>query len=79
LYFYTNLRCDMIPHRMFPKEISDFYIENNCYLVWFNDTDNPELIALQDILAHKKMKILFQFSNGTIYVTANPVVPADLR
>jgi hypothetical protein len=70
LYFFTGLRCDMIPHKVFRQEIDEFYIENNCYLVWFDDSENDELITKQDILSHKKMIALYRFNNGTIYVTA---------
>jgi hypothetical protein len=69
LYFFTGLRCDMVPHKVFAQEISDFFIEPNCYLVWFDDTENPELIGLDDVLQHKKMVLLYQFTNGSIYVT----------
>jgi hypothetical protein len=70
LYFLTGLRCDMLPHKVFADEINNYYIENNCYLVWFDDIDNPELLSLQDVLSHKKMDLLYKFSNGAIYLTA---------
>ncbi len=70
LYFFTGLRCDMIPHKVFRQEINDFYIENNCYLVWFDDIENDELISLQDILSHKKMIALYRFADGTIYISS---------
>jgi hypothetical protein len=79
LYFYTGLRCDMLPQRLFEKEISDFYIEPRCYFVWFDDTDNPELLSLQEVLSHKKWNLLYKFSNGAIYITADapPVISAN--
>jgi hypothetical protein len=70
LYFSTGLRCDMLPHKVFAEEINNYYIEPNCYLVWFDDIDNPELLSLDDVLTHKKMILLYKFSNGSIYVTA---------
>ena len=74
LYFFTGIRCDMIPHKVFPQEINDFYQEPNCYLVWFDDNENSELITREDILKHKKMIQLYKLSNGTIYVSEeNPV------
>ncbi|MBS1932467.1 MAG: hypothetical protein JST96_00610 [Bacteroidetes bacterium] len=74
LYFFTGLRCDMLPHLVFPREINDFYIERHCYLVWFNDTDNPELLSLQDVLTNKRMILLHQFSNGSIYITDDAAI-----
>ena len=69
LYFFTGLRCDMLPHIVFPEEVFNYYAESNTYLVWFDDIENPELLTLDDVLNHKKMILLHQFSNGAIYVT----------
>ncbi len=69
LYFFTGLRCDMLPHLVFHDEISNFYAESNCYVVWFEDIDNPELLDMNDVLTHKTMVLLHKFSNGSIYVT----------
>ena len=39
----------------------------HCYLVWFNDGDNPDLLSLDFIIRIKKMKLVKQFNDGAIY------------
>ncbi len=70
IYFYTGLRCTMLPHSLSAQEKKNFFDEKNCYLIWFDDTNNTELISKDEALQHKNMGILYQFSNGAIYVTA---------
>jgi hypothetical protein len=69
-YFFTGQSSELLPHRIIPEELTEFYQKPDCYLIWFDDSDNDELITLQDALAHKKMSLVYQFSNGAIYITA---------
>ena len=69
VYFFTGLPCNAVPHKLDPKEIQNFYARKYCYLIWMDDSDNPELISLDDVLKNKKMICLRKFSNGGIYIT----------
>ena len=69
VYFFTGLPCDALPHKINPKEIQDFYKKKYCYVIWMDDSDNPELISLDEVLKNKKMICLRKFNNGGIYVT----------
>ncbi len=67
VYFYTSASTLLIPQTAFPKQVQEFYSEKNDCLVWFNETGNDALPALSEILQHKKMRCLQQFSDGAIY------------
>jgi hypothetical protein len=69
VYFFTGLPCNTLPHVENSNEIQRFFREKNFYVIWMDDSDNPELISLKEIVANKKMKLLHQFGNGAIYVT----------
>jgi hypothetical protein len=69
VYFFTGLYSDLLPQKVFPQEVERYYAEQRDYLVWFNDVDNPDLVALQDILKHKKMTLIRQFDEGAVYVS----------
>jgi len=71
VYFFTGLSCELLPQKVFPLEVRSFYAEENLYLIWFNDIVNPDLLSLPDILQHKKMDIIWQFPDGTVYLCRN--------
>lgn len=72
VYFFTGLYADLLPQVVFPQEVQRYYAERNDYLVWFNDIDNPDLVALKEILKHKKMTLIRQFGDGAVYVSEKP-------
>ena len=69
IYFFTGIPCSMLPHKLSQQEKKDFYSTEKCYLIWFDDTSNTELLSMEEALRHKNMAILYQFSNGAIYIT----------
>jgi hypothetical protein len=69
IYFYTGLPCEMIPHRLSEEEKKYFSWAGKCYVIWFDDTTNTELMSLEETLRFRNLKILYQFNNGAIYIT----------
>jgi hypothetical protein len=69
VYFFTGRSCTALPHKVNPEEIQDFFKKKFCYVIWMDDSDNPELIEMNDILGNKKMVCLRKFNNGAIYIT----------
>jgi hypothetical protein len=57
-----------LPHRDFQNEVQEFLKDPNCYLVWFTQEEDPDLVGLQFIVNRKRMKLAKQFSDGAIYV-----------
>ena len=37
------------------------------YLIWFNEEDNKEVFTLKEIIQHRKVEKLHEFSDGVIY------------
>ncbi len=68
-YLYTGISSILLPEIVFPNEVDKYYAGNHQYLVWFNDIDNPDVVTLPEILKHKSLVKLQQFSNGWIYTT----------
>jgi len=67
VYFYTGRFCDLLPEKVFPIEVKEFYEEDEHYLIWFNAVDNPDMIRLKDILEKKKMVCIRQLGDGAVY------------
>jgi len=67
IYFFTGRPGKFLPARGFYRGIQEFLNDRHCYVVWFNDGDNPDLLDLDFIKNIKKMKLLKQFSDGAIY------------
>jgi hypothetical protein len=69
VYFFTGLPCKNLPHILSEEEKKEFLSEKKCYLIWFDDSSNAELLSLEESLHIKNMAILYQFGNGAIYIS----------
>ncbi|MCW3091285.1 MAG: hypothetical protein JWP81_2354 [Ferruginibacter sp.] len=67
IYFFTGRPGKFLPHKEFSNEVNDFLNDHHCYMVWFDDGVNDDLVGLDFITRVKKMKLLKQFSDGAIY------------
>ncbi|MEO8768790.1 MAG: hypothetical protein ABI402_01850 [Ferruginibacter sp.] len=68
VYFFTRREGKFLPHKELPDRINEFVNDHHCYVVWFDDGDNTDLVGKDFITNVKKMKLLKQFSDGAIYV-----------
>jgi hypothetical protein len=69
VYIFTGLAAKLLPQDVFPKEIQKYYHEQNNYLVWFNDVDNPDLLDEKSVIRNKSMILIKRFTDGAVYVT----------
>jgi hypothetical protein len=69
VYFFTGLTGHILPQYVFPAQVQRYYGEGHNYLIWFNDVDNPDLVDKKTILLHKRLTLLQQFQDGSIYMT----------
>lgn len=67
VYFFTGKTAQYLPHWESKNEVQKFEKDVHCYLVWFSDGSDPDLVQLNFITRTKKMKLLKQFSDGAIY------------
>jgi hypothetical protein len=67
IYFFTKREGKFLPHREDKHGIRQFLKDPHCYVVWFDDGDNPDLVSREFLLKVKKMKLLWQFADGSIY------------
>jgi hypothetical protein len=68
VYFFTRRLAKYLPHGDFQNEVQEFLNDAHCYLVWFTQEEDPDLVGLQFIVNRKRMKLVKQFSDGSIYV-----------
>lgn len=68
IYFFTGKHTMPLPHKDFTNEIASFIHNPRCYVIWFNNGENPDLVDLRFITGVKKMNLFKQFSDGAIYV-----------
>ena len=66
-YFFTGRQGLFLPHKENKAGILHFIHNRHCYVVWFNDGENPDLVGLDIITKVKKMKLVKQFDDGAIY------------
>jgi len=67
VYFFTSRHAKYLPHKEFKNEVQEFVNDPECYLVWFTNEEDSDLLELQFIDRVKKMKLLKKFSDGAIY------------
>jgi hypothetical protein len=67
IYFFTGRPGFLLPHKDSKEEQQEFLEDNKCYVIWFNDGKDPDVIDQSFIINVKKMKLLNQFSDGALY------------
>ncbi|TDW97217.1 hypothetical protein [Dinghuibacter silviterrae] len=70
VYFFGGYSCQLLPQKAFPGPIAQYYATSRQYLIWFNDGTNDAILSLHDVLTHKQMRLVQQFDDGAVYVTA---------
>jgi hypothetical protein len=71
VYFYTNHAVDMVPERVYKKEVKNFNSDSLQVLIWFFNDLNSDVLSLKEIRKHKNLKPLHVFSDGVIYFCTN--------
>jgi hypothetical protein len=69
VYFFTGIKGKFLPHKEFTDEKKIFLNTSGCYVVWFNDGENPDLISKNFILSVKKMKVYKELDDGVIFIS----------
>lgn len=69
IWFFTGMKAELLPHNDFPKDVKQFLDEKHCYVVWFDDGYNPDLVGLEFITQVKKMRLLAKLEDGAVYET----------
>src|SRR6185369_4172106 len=54
IYFFTGRVGKFLPHKEYKPGLDEFLQNRHCYVVWFNDGENPELIDQHFITGVKK-------------------------
>ena len=67
VYFFTGRPGNFLPNKENKRGVHDFLNNRHCYVVWFNDGENPDLVGMDFITKVKKMKLVKQFDDGAIY------------
>ena len=69
VYFFTERPGLLLPHKDSKEEQQEFLEDNKCYVVWFNDGKDKDVIEQVFITDIKKMKPIKILSDGIIYMT----------
>lgn len=67
VYFLTGIHALAIPHREVEEEKNKFLRQDSFTLIWFDDGDNPDLVSIEYILAHKKLVSVQKLEGGAVY------------
>jgi hypothetical protein len=76
VFFFTGRSTQRLPHRQSPDDIKEFLQDDHFYIVWFTLGFDSDIVALKDILRNKRMRLVKQFSDGAVYMTIDPDMPA---
>jgi hypothetical protein len=73
VYFVTGKPALQLPFVDFPRKVDAYYKgyadRRHEYLVWFQNEEDLQMPALDTILSHKKMALVKQLKDGTVYIT----------
>ena len=69
IYFFTERPGLLLPHKDSKDEQEEFLNDNKCYVIWFNDGKDNDVIEQSFLTDVKKMKLIKQLSDGEIYMT----------
>ena len=67
VYFFTGRPGRFLPNKENKGKVQEFLNDPHCYMVWFDDGENPDLVGMKFITKVKKMKLVKQFDDGAIY------------
>jgi hypothetical protein len=67
LYYLTGVRSFPLPHKEIDVEKNKFFINPSLIVVWFNDGVNTDLIDIDFINKHKKLRVTKTFEDGALY------------
>ena len=67
VYFFTGRQGKYLPHKDSDWDVQEFLNDPHCYMIWFTDGIDPDMVDMNFIAHVKKMKLLKQFSDGVIY------------
>lgn len=75
VYFLTGIHALAIPHKEVEAEKNAFLRQRSFTLIWFDDGDNPDLVGISYILAHKKLVTVHKLEGGAVYFFEGSVTP----
>lgn len=67
LYIGSGITGTSLPHINQPGDMNDFLTNPFHYVVWFNNTDDPDLASQAYILSHKNAVPIYQSRDGIVY------------
>jgi hypothetical protein len=70
LWFLAGIRSELIPHKEIPEDIRYMMIEKKFTVIWFDDSENDDLIDIDYIKKNKQLVSEQHFNDGAIYFFA---------
>ncbi len=67
VYFFTRWPGKFLPNYENKTAVNAFLNDKKCYVIWFDDGENDDLVGKDFIEKTKKMKLVKQFDDGCIY------------
>ncbi|PTQ97959.1 hypothetical protein C8P68_103118 [Mucilaginibacter yixingensis] len=69
VYMFTGMHSTLIPHKFFKKDVDEFLNHPHFYIIDFKKQESTELLSLKDIQTHRKLKLLHDYPEGSVYIT----------
>jgi hypothetical protein len=67
IYWFTKRAGEFLPAKEYKPGVKEFLNDPHCYVVWFDDGENFDLVDKTFLTETKKMKLVKQFNDGAIY------------
>jgi len=71
VYFFTGWPGKFLPNYENKAAVREFLDDRKCYVIWFNDGENDDLVGKDFIEKTKKMRLVKVFDDGCIYEQDN--------
>lgn len=75
IYFFTGYPADLVPERVYKKDVADFKSESPIILVWFDLDPNADLLSIMEISRYKHIETIQTLSDGSIFLLTNSAPP----
>jgi len=67
VYFFSGKPAKYLPHKDPGWDLEQFMGDPHCYMIWFNDGNDPDQVDTSFVTRVKKMKLVKKFNDGAIY------------
>jgi hypothetical protein len=67
VYLFANKVVENLPERVHANFVKHFFLLHAFYIIWLNNTGNPDCLNMEEIARTKRVTSIITFNDGVIY------------